>query len=105
MAVTCIVWVLFENDIANLTFKGGMGYQYLTVLASFFVVSNVNTTYSRYWEARGYLGKLMTAATSIASRGALYSANEKHESAVRWRTIVRMYRVSCAGLLMFRNSI
>lgn len=94
-AIACLIWFLRSYDIVNATFDGGLGYQYISVLVSFFVVSNVNTAYNRFWEARGFLGHAIFAVTKLVLRVAVYSGKEKHEKAVMWRKVigVRLSRI------------
>ena len=61
--VTIVIYILRERDVIDLHFDGGKGMQYLSVLVSFFVVSSIGTTYNRYWEARGFVGKALLAAS------------------------------------------
>jgi predicted membrane chloride channel (bestrophin family) len=84
-AVLVVVWLLQKHGIIDLSFHGGVGYQFLSVLVSFFVVSNVNTTYNRFWEARGHLGNALNAVTMLAARAAIYSRKETHARAKAWR--------------------
>lgn len=88
VAMACLVWTLRTYGICNLTFNGGLGYQYISVLVSFFVVSNVNTSYNRFWEARGFLGRALFAAAKLAMRAGAYSRKETHDRAKMWRKVV-----------------
>lgn len=78
-----------DRDVADLHFDGGIGYQFISVLVSFFVVSNINTTYSRFWEARGHLGKALLAAGMLADRAAIYSSHSQTEKAQIWRDTLK----------------
>mmetsp|Transcript_8142 Transcript_8142/g.17638 ORF Transcript_8142/g.17638 Transcript_8142/m.17638 type:complete len:119 (-) Transcript_8142:73-429(-) len=50
VAVTLAIWIMRERDVVDLHFDGGIGYQFISVLVSFFVVTNINTTYNRFWD-------------------------------------------------------
>lgn len=101
VAVSCLIRFLRLTGTCNLTFKGGLGYSYISVLVSFFVVSNVNTAYSRLWEARTWLGKGLYAITQLAVMVALFSGKETHEKAKLWRKILRIRIASLLKVTMF----
>ena len=65
---------------------GGIAFQYISVLVSFFVVSNVSNAINRLWEARGHLGTTLHAAEMLAARAALYSSRETGPTVEIWRT-------------------
>jgi predicted membrane chloride channel (bestrophin family) len=88
--VAAVVWVLAKRHVVDLSFSGGgSGYTFLSVLVSFFTVTNIGTTYSRFWEARGHLGNALNAAELTAHRAAVYTRKETHEKAKAWRTALR----------------
>lgn len=96
--MACVVWFLRSRGVANPTFDGGLGYQYIAVLVSFFVVSNVNTAYSRFWEARGYLGKALFGVTKLGIRVAVFTGMDTSDKAGKWRKIIA---VRLSRLLQF----
>jgi len=89
VAITAGIWILHKSLDIHLAFDGGLGYQYMSVLVSFFIVSNVNTAYNRFWEARGFLGKALNAACMLASRAALYSSHDQSDKAHIWRAALQ----------------
>lgn len=105
VAVTIAIWIMRERDVVDLHFDGGKGYQFISLLVSFFVVSNINTTYNRFWEARGYIGKALNAASLLADRAALYSSNSRTEKAQIWRDAlkVRLIELVNASMHLIQN--
>ena len=87
--VTIVIYILRERGVIDLHFDGGKGMQYISVLVSFFVVSSISTTYNRYWEARGFVGKALLSASLLADRAAIYSANSQSAKAQVWRDALR----------------
>ena len=73
----------------DLTFDGGRGFQFISVLVSFFVVNNIGNAISRLWEARGLLGTMLHAAEMLALRAAVYSSRETGANADMWRGQVK----------------
>ena len=79
-----------EHGVVDLHFDGGKGYQFISVLVSFFVVANITTSYNRFWEARGLIGKALNNAKLLADRAALYSGHSRTEKAQMWRDALRV---------------
>lgn len=99
--VSAVVWMLAKRHVVDLSFHGGgPGYTFLSVLVSFFTVTNVGTTYNRFWEARGHLGSALNAAALIAHRAAVYTRNESHEKAQAWRAALKKLLTQ-----MLRNTV
>lgn len=100
--VTCTIWALGYYEVADLTFDVGLGYSYLSVLVSFFVISNINTTYNRLWEARDYLGKALFAIATLSMRAALYSAKENGERSKIWRNALKTRLIDLLRTAMYQ---
>lgn len=85
------VAIYFLNNLTDidLTFNGGVGYRYVSVLVSFFTIAQLGSTYSRFWEARGHLGTMMIEANMLAARAALYTAHDDSDKADKWRIVLK----------------
>ena len=59
--VTAGVYFLLEHTGIDLTFNGGLGYTFISTVVSFFVISNLGSTYGRFWEV--ILARLSTRRT------------------------------------------
>mmetsp|Transcript_12697 Transcript_12697/g.23403 ORF Transcript_12697/g.23403 Transcript_12697/m.23403 type:complete len:340 (-) Transcript_12697:129-1148(-) len=87
--LTIGVYYLHIYTCIDLTFNGGVGYRYISVLVSFFTISNLSSTYGRFWEARGHLGTALYECNMLAARTALYTAHDPSDKADVWRATLK----------------
>ena len=101
VVVATIVWFARSRSSLDLTFDGGLGYNYISILVSFFIVSNINTTYNRFWEARGHLATAFHEVAMLAARAALYTAHDTSPRARQWRTALKLRLMELVQTAMF----
>lgn len=89
MLITLGILFLDKFTDIDLTFNGGVGYRYISTLVSFFTISQLGSTYGRFWEARGHLGTMMIEANMLAARAALYTAHDHSDKADAWRLALK----------------
>ena len=85
----------------DLTFDGGVGYRYISVLVSFFTISDLGSTYGWFWEARGHLGTVLLEFNMMASRSALYTAHDPSDRADAWRATLNRNLVDLIDVAFF----
>jgi len=91
--LNCLLTIVIYNvphyfDI-DITFNGGVAYEFISVLVSFFTIDRLSTTYDRYWEAREYLGDVITQCNMLAARTALFTAHDPSDKADMWRITLK----------------
>jgi len=87
--ITIFIYNLPHYVDVDITFDGGLAYQFISVLVSFFTISRLSTTYDRFWEARGYLGIVQTECSLLAARAALFTAHDPSDRADAWRITLK----------------
>jgi len=100
-AVKAIVYLLRSHGSVDLTFEANLGYQFSSMLVSFFVVININTTYNRFWECRGHVGVALNAVSRLAARAAAYSANDTTDAADRWRKLLKEHIIDLVDKVVY----
>mmetsp|Transcript_39045 Transcript_39045/g.82119 ORF Transcript_39045/g.82119 Transcript_39045/m.82119 type:complete len:338 (+) Transcript_39045:140-1153(+) len=100
VCLTFLLKFLYERGI-DLTFDGGVGYRYISVLVSFFTITNLNSTYGRFWEARGHLGTALVECNMLASRAALYTAHDPSPKADAWRLTLKNNLIKLIDTALF----
>ena len=99
--VTAGVYFLLEHTGIDLTFNGGLGYTFISTVVSFFVISNLGSTYGRFWEARGHLGTALYEANMLAARAALYTAHDESDKADVWRSTLKNHLIKLMDSIMY----
>lgn len=99
--VTICVYLLLEHTGIDLTFNGGLGYTFISTVVSFFVISNLGSTYGRFWEARGHLGTALYEANMLAARAALYTAHDESDRADVWRSTLKKHLIKLIDSIMY----
>ena len=99
--VTAGVYFLLEHTGIDLTFNGGLGYTFISTVVSFFVISNLGSTYGRFWEARGHLGTALYEANMLAARAALYTAHDESDRADVWRSTLKKHLIKLMDSIMY----
>lgn len=86
--VNCIITfvvIFLQQQGIDLTFKDN-GHKFMSVLVSFLVVSRNSIVYSRYMEARSYLGSLFRASSELVQNAAVITQNDQSKGIKEWRT-------------------
>ena len=99
--VTAGTYLLLTKADVDLTFNGGIGYTFISTVVSFFTISNLATTYGRFWEARGHLGVCLYEANMLASRAALYTAHDPDDKADVWRSTLKKNLIRLVDSICF----
>jgi len=99
--LTIGVYYLLGNTSVDLTFDGGVGYRFISTLVSFFTISNLASTYGRFWEARGHLGTALLECNMLAARTALYSAHDHSDRADAWRATLKRNLTELIDVALF----
>ena len=97
--ITFVVIFLQQQGI-DLTFKDN-GHKFMSVLVSFLVVSRNSIVYSRYMEARSYLGSLFRASSELVQNAAVITQNDQSKGIKEWRTEVQ-YVQMCLSVIFER---
>lgn len=99
--VTAGTYLLLTKADIDITFNGGVGYAFISTVVSFFTISNLGTTYGRFWEARGHLGTALYEANMLAARAALYSAHDPDDKADVWRSTLKKNLIRLVDSICF----
>ena len=89
IVVTIGVYYLLGHTSVDLTFNRGVGYRFISVLVSFFAISNLGSTYGRLWKARRHLGTALLECIMMVSRSVLYTAHNPSDKANAWRATLK----------------
>jgi len=74
--------------VVDATFEDG-AHQIIGLVVAFLVVTRVSTAYSRYWEARTALSRMLHQARQLASHASNYSRFDTSARGDQWRNLLR----------------
>jgi len=101
IVITIVLHYLLGNTSWDFTFDGGVGYRFISTLVAFFTISNLASTYGRFWEARGHLGTALLECNMLAARSALYTAHDPSDKADAWRGTLKRNLTDLIDVALF----
>lgn len=84
------IWWLKHQLEWDVTFAN-TGHDLLSLLISFLIVNHVSTAYSRFWEARDYLGRAFGACRKLSQKVAVYTMDIDPKLAQPYRDCVKVW--------------
>uniref|UniRef100_A0A7S4IN47 Bestrophin homolog n=1 Tax=Odontella aurita TaxID=265563 RepID=A0A7S4IN47_9STRA len=99
VALTLVVYFVREREFVDLTFNP-IGHKFMSIIASFLLVSRNKIVLDRFWEARTHLGTCFKSCEELVSFSALLTISDTGAGAKIWRQ-----NISYRAILLLRVTI